>query len=478
MLRRLRMGGVVLALVAIIGGIIALRRAPTGPVLWTMELTETPTALFVDAPARRAFVLTIPPGTGGAHVTTVDLDTGRPLRTATAGSVFSADTPAAVDRRAARLVVATTTTATAAPGVAGRVTVVDARTGAVVRVAAVGLYPQSVAVDEGAGRAFVASAGLNGTELVGVLDTRSGRLLYRRVAGLYPEGSTTVDVSVGRVFVPIVAATGPVYVSILDARSGAVERTIDVGLPPVSVTPTGLGGLLVAGRNGVRLIDLRHGQVARTILRGATAGARIGIDTPARRAVVVTIAQAALIDLTRGTVIGVVPGAQPSSTPAFDDRTGHVFVLAQPITSASVPIGRGRVTMLDVRSGTALRTVVVGVDPLDVVVDAARGRVLVLNHGTTLRGGPTLGDGSVSMLDARTGAVRATIPVGADPLALAVDDRTGHVIVVNGQTTVRTPEAWTWLPPWVRQQLPFLPRPGARLRTVPGRVRLLDATRQ
>ncbi len=55
-----------LALVVIIGGIIALRRAPSGPVLWTMELTETSTALFVDAPARRAFVLTVPAGIGGA----------------------------------------------------------------------------------------------------------------------------------------------------------------------------------------------------------------------------------------------------------------------------------------------------------------------------------------------------------------------------------------------------------------------------
>ena len=473
------MGGAVLALLAIIGGVVAPRQSPAGPVLSTIGLTEFPTTLFVDAQTRRAFVLTVPLGAGGAHVTTVDLDTGAALRTVTVGSGIAGDTPAALDWRAARLVVAATTITTAPPGVAGRVTVLDARTGAVARVLAVGLYPHSVAADEDAGHTFVAGEGLNGAGLVAMLDTRGGRLLRTSRVGPSPRGDMTVDARARRVFVPVVAQTGPVRVRVVDARSGVVGQTIDVGAFPVAVAATGLGGLLAAGRSGVRLIDLRHGRVPRAIPVGATAdGARLAIDAPLRRAVVVTVAGATLLDLDKGTVIGAVPGAQPASTPAFDERTGRLFVLTQPMTGAYVPIGHGGVTMLDARSGKALRTVTVGVDPLAVMVDAARGRVLVLNHGTTPRGGPDLADGSVNVLDARTGAVRATIPVGADPTALAVDDRNGHIVVVTGPTTMLTPDPWGWLPPLARRHLPFVPRAGARLRAVPGSVRVLAATRQ
>jgi len=41
------------------------------------------------------------------------------------------------------------------------------------------------------------------------------------------------------------------------------------------------------------------------------------------------------------------------------------------------------------------------------------------------------GDGSVSLLDARTGTVRRTLRLGFTPLALAVDARAGRAVVVG-----------------------------------------------
>ncbi len=101
MLRRMLIGGVVLALAVTIGGAVALRRAPADPTLWTTDVTEFPLALIADARTRRAFLVTMPYGSSGTRVTIIDLDTGRALRTAPAGWGVSSDAPAALDRRTA-----------------------------------------------------------------------------------------------------------------------------------------------------------------------------------------------------------------------------------------------------------------------------------------------------------------------------------------------------------------------------------------
>ncbi len=85
-------------------------------------------------------------------------------------------------------------------------------------------------------------------------------------------------------------------------------------------------------------------------------------------------------------------------------------------------------------AGPVLATVRVGVHPIDLAVDARRGRVFVLN------GGDAGGGGSVSVLDATTGRVRGTTPLGVVGVfdgfnlgqqALGVDSHTGRVFVLR-----------------------------------------------
>ncbi len=85
-------------------------------------------------------------------------------------------------------------------------------------------------------------------------------------------------------------------------------------------------------------------------------------------------------------------------------------------------------------AGPVLATVRVGVHPIDLVVDGHRGRVFVLN------GGDAGGGGSVSVLDATTGRVRGTTPLGVvgafdgfnlGQQALGVDSHTGRVFVLR-----------------------------------------------
>jgi YVTN family beta-propeller protein len=133
--------------------------------------------------------------------------------------------------------------------------------------------------------------------------------------------------------------------------------------------------------------------------------------------------------------------------------------------------------MLDARRGSVIRSVPVGIGPGAMAVDARHQHLLVTNVGAMDSAGNPLGPGRVSVLDTRSGTVLRTVPVGLAPGDVAVDERAGRALVLNLGGTVHVPDAWTWLPSRLRRLLPFVPRqaPGARM--VGGSVTVLDTTR-
>src|SRR5207248_11232333 len=139
--------GVILLVVAATTG-LALRTTPTGPLVWTVALDQSPQNIVVDAQTHRAFITTfpIPVGVGSASMTVLDTDTGAILRRLAIGG--NGNPPPVVVERAGRVVVAASVQVRSGPGVAGIVRVLDARSGAPVRTVTVGLFPQGVAVDE------------------------------------------------------------------------------------------------------------------------------------------------------------------------------------------------------------------------------------------------------------------------------------------------------------------------------------------
>src|SRR5207244_335332 len=96
---------------------------------------------------------------------------------------------------------------------------------------------------------------------------------------------------------------------------------------------------------------------------------------------------------------------------------------------------------LAARSVAVVRTVHLGGSPAAAAVDARTGRVVVARRD----------DDRVSVLDARSGAVRRT-----------VDERTSRAFVVNYGGTVDQPPAW-W-EPWVQALWRRLPPQAQRLR--------------
>jgi DNA-binding beta-propeller fold protein YncE len=113
---------------------------------------------------------------------------------------------------------------------------------------------------------------------------------------------------------------------------------------------------------------------------------------------------------------------------ASDGRTGHTFV----INTAG-----GSVSMLDTRSGALIHTTALhGVGgPTTVAMAGATGRAFIIDQRTSIDYGS--GTAFLSMLDARTGRLLRSVPLGAYtvaayPGAVSVDERTDRVVAVCG----------------------------------------------
>jgi len=379
------------------------------PILRTIFVGPTAGALAVDARTERAFVVTQSEPVQGRFprmlLRVLDTTTGALLYTVALGAASGIGTSAvAVDQRAGRVFVAREDP----PGgdSSGVVSVLDARSGAVLRRTTLPrptartspdtlLARTTVGIDERTGHAFIAIPGANA---VAVLNTHSGALLRTIGVGLAP-GGLAVDATQGRV---VVANSGVATVSVLDAGSGRVLRTVAVSGVPTAVA-----------------VDEQTGRAFVT-LRGAT---------DRRGALVLGAGHVAVLDVLTGRVLRSVAVPATPSVVAVAEAMGHVFV------AGAVSSGDGRVSMLDAATGRLLHTSTVGAYPASMAVVAHDGSVVVTTWPRP--GAVSRLTSVVSVLDARTGRVTHSIDAGMgllSPGPLAVDERTGQVFLASDTT--------------------------------------------
>jgi YVTN family beta-propeller protein len=120
-------------------------------------------------------------------------------------------------------------------------------------------------------------------------------------------------------------------------------------------------------------------------------------------------------------------------------RSGRVFVA----NSADQTV-----SMLDARTGAALATIPLAHSPVAVALDETRGRVFTLNACAIALSNPAYlcrdGASSVSVLDLHSGTLLGTVSLGSGATTMAVDDRTGRVVVANdGADTLSLLDATT-----------------------------------
>jgi hypothetical protein len=106
-------------------------------------------------------------------------------------------------------------------------------------------------------------------------------------------------------------------------------------------------------------------------------------------------------------------------------------------------------------------TIALWPDPVAPLVDAATGRVVLTGYE----------DGALSVPGAGCGFHAPALAAGGEPVAAAVDDRAGRVLVASGASAMAAPAPWG--APWahrLRPLVPVLPQGPALTRFVAGQV--------
>ncbi len=355
-------------------------------------------------------------------------------------------------------------------GAAGSVTTLDATTGAPLRSVAVGRGAQAVAVDEATGRAFVTDPGR-----VFVLDARSGAVLRARsVGGGGPTGGLAVDARHGEVFVAVrgvdhgPAGSGPGSIAVLDAATGQTRRTIYAygdllavdGVAHRIILPQQCGGDASTADACADTLDAATGRRLKTVDFGGEEGftqqtTAVAVDTRAGRAFVLYgdgrgDANVGALDTRTGAGQGTVGGAaSEAGTMAVDEQAGRIAIATVPnnsgVASNVEPMGTAVVSVLDTRSGRALATTTIPTATQayafmpGTATDPQRGRFYVV--ATLYTSAAALLPRSIlDVFAASSGRLLRTLtlptPVGQinAPIgpALAVDERTRHLFITNG----------------------------------------------
>lgn len=428
-----------LAALAALGGALLLRlTAPSGAVLATVTVGLNPSALTVDTRTRLLFVLNrgaldgFSNPTGRGSISILDARGGAVLRVVPVGMNPSA---IAVDTGAghAFVVERSVSTSSGIQVTGGAVTMLDTRDGRRLRTIAVPQEPQAIMVDEHGGRVYAIGAGAlvngaYGSGTLDVLDARSGGLLRAVSVGSYPN-AVAVDARTERVFVANFLGGS---VSVLDRRSLRQRRAVRLGVP-AAIDP---GALAVDARTG-RVFCVNFPPPC-----AACGGSARGSVT--------------ILDATSGARVRTVAQGSPYAV-ILDERAGRAFVVD----------AVAGLRMLGARSGRVLRTIHVDAypSPAALAVDERIGRLFVVGSG---RDG-----GWLSVLDTHSGRLLRRIAVGFDPIAVALDAEMQRVYVLNGGGSVPTPDPWGWIPSWSRRWLGWLPRGGPRTRVIPGSISII-----
>jgi len=458
--------GVLLVVVTVAAGALARAHPGATPVVVALP-DQHPLDVAVDNRTAHAFVTSDSDNRIGGHVVMLNAPSGVLRRTVALPLLPGV---LALDSRAARVyVVGATDTASD-----GAVSLLDARSGRLLHTIALPVLPRGIAVDERTGRVYIGSAGAGSTGsrgVVTVLDATTGRRLYTlSVAGdpwaLAVDDRTRHLVIAG--FRWVTSGGGgyaTTHLTTLDARSGRVIRDLSLGR-------VGLNALAVDDHAG------------RAVALTANFFGSSGVN-PNSGAV-------QILDTTTGALVRSTPLTGLPVALVADVRTGRLIVThfgsARVVTTQTgpgggvqgrsvslVPTGKGRVSVLETRSGRLLRTTQVDGVPGAIALGVTPGRILVASASLAGTSGQPAGGGTITLLDASTGAIQRVARVAAtlNERTLAVDTPTGRVFTLNDGIARAPHDPWGWIPSWLRTRLPFLPARPVQTRAVPASVTAL-----
>jgi len=331
-----------------------------------------------------------------------------------------------------------------AGGASGTVSILDATDGSVRRTLPIGYFPRGIVVDKGRGRAFVIASAVGVIKAsVSILDTHSGQI-RRRIALDKSPSFVNIDRLANHIFVGIPYGNMNGHVQVLDAATGHSLQTVMLGFNPLTMAVDDRRGrALVIGSSPtyaghLAVLDIHSERLLRINALGGFATPAIAIDTRQGYAFVATVAGSMrtcgtpriachrpgtvhLLDVRDGRMLKSVPVGDNPSNIVVDERTRRVFVVNKGTNEGDI----GTVSVLDAVTGRLVGTTTVGYMPTGVAIDTSHERIYVTNGNS----------GTVSVLDGRNGRLLGALRVPAGPGAVVVDDDTGRVFVCSADTS-------------------------------------------
>ena len=308
------------------------------------------------------------------------------------------------------------------------VTVVDTRTNAVIGAPIpVGDAPRGVAVSPDGASVYVTNVN-SGT--VSVIDARTNTAAATFVAGINPSG---VAVSPNGTRLYVANYNFPVStVTVIDAATGATVAAIptagdtnSIATLGVAVSPDGKKVYaLNTGPDAIRVIDAATNSVIKTISTPGTFNAFQAAFSPdGSRAYISqqrfptattpTMAVLTIVDVGTSTVVDtVVLGSADNGGNAGTDGVAmspdgkKVYVMSF-LIPAGAPFFTSQVTVVDAATNAIAATIPVGADG-GISITPDGGKLYVVNASAN----------EVSVIDTATNAIVATVPVGALPISV------------------------------------------------------------
>jgi len=390
----------------------------------TVPVGLNPITVAVDEGTRRAFVVTWGRYPHRGRVSVLDTVTGNLLRSVTVGVWPRRITVAA---QAGRVFI-TNTGPSSPDGPHETVSVLDAASGHLLATLPGGDWLIDVVVDDTSGLAFIAAADLGWAGHISVVDARSGRLV-RTIHLPGPPAGMALDTAARRVVVTDYGkgTANNSHVMVLDARTGRVLRTVLLdGSPSLVVVDRHAGHAFVAAA-GLRILETRGGALLSMPPIALHPAAMVVNESTGRLYALIQgapdtgyVDSLAVLDTHSGRLLRTFRVGRRAGPMAVDPASGRLFLT----------VG-DTLTVCAAATGALLRTVPVGRDPAALLLDEHRGHLLVLTGITVGRPGNRPNHGTLSVVETRSGALLSTVAVGAEPATMALDAQSGRSFVTN-----------------------------------------------
>jgi hypothetical protein len=190
------------------------------------------------------------------------------------------------------------------------------------------------------------------------------------------------------------------------------------------------------------------------------------VDQATQRVFVPANTGLSVLDARTGALVRALP-IQSLAAGSVAILPGSHDVVAAPYQDPSSGPPARSVVVLDGKTGAVLGRWPVPENPVQVLLNPLTGHLLVASAGPVDGGADPLGFGTLSVLDARTGAILRQVQTGIFPGAIAADSRTRHLFVVNFNTAMDDmlfpltrhyqDGRWPQLVRWLKGLAPWLP---------------------